>query len=83
MYPERGKLKTTIRIGYVLGQPNVRNLHHVFSSPVQMYRKSYCTTIGVGGEGDSKTIFFIKVFFVMGKALIGELSYTGTGLFWF
>ena len=40
-------------------------------------RKSYCTTpgvsIGVGGGGVSKK-FNVKVFYVMGKALSGELS---------
>ena len=39
-------------------------------------RKSYCTTPGVGvgvGGGVSKK-FNIKVFYVMGKALSGELS---------
>ena len=42
-------------------------------------RKSYCTTPGIGvgvggGVGVSKK-FNIKVFYVMGKALSGELSY--------
>ena len=43
-------------------------------------RKSYCTTPGVGigvgvGVGVSKMLkFYIKVFYVMGKALSGELS---------
>ena len=39
-------------------------------------RKSYCTTPGVGvgiGVGVSKK-FKVKVFYVMGKALSGELS---------
>ena len=37
-------------------------------------RKSFCTTPGVGvGVGISKK-FNVKVFYVMGKALSGELS---------
>ena len=38
----------------------------LFSSPVQMYRKSYCTThgVGVGGSGsvDKMLKDFVKVF---------------------
>ena len=42
-------------------------------------RKSYCTTpgIGVGGDGGGGGIykkFNVKIFYVMGKALSGELS---------
>ena len=47
-------------------------------------RKSYCTTRGVavgvgfgiiGGGGVSRMLkFYVKVFYVMGKALSGELS---------
>ena len=39
-------------------------------------RKSYCTTPGVGGGGVvSKMLsFHVKVFYVMGEALSGELS---------
>ena len=45
-------------------------------------RKSYCTTTGVGvgvgvrgGGGVSKCLsFYVKLFYVMGKALSGELS---------
>ena len=49
-------------------------------------RKSYCTTVGVGvgvgvgvvvavGVGISKMLkFYVKVFYVMGKALSGKLS---------
>ena len=33
----------------------------------------YCTTVGVGVSKMLK--FYIKVFYVMGKALSGELSY--------
>ena len=41
-------------------------------------RKSYCTIVGVGGGGGvSKMLkFYIKVFYVMGKALSGELSWS-------
>ena len=42
-------------------------------------KKSCCTTVGVGvggGVGVSKMLkFYVKVFYVMGKALSGELSY--------
>ena len=51
-----------------------------------MYRKSYCNTLvfGVGGGsgagvGVSKMFKFYVEFYVMGKALPGELSYTRTG----
>ena len=39
-------------------------------------RKSYYTTPGVGGgdSGDASKTFNVKVFYVMGKALSGELS---------
>ena len=47
-------------------------------------RKSYCTTlgicvcigvgVGVGGGGGKMLKFNVKVFYVMGKALSGELS---------
>ena len=41
-----------------------------------MSRKSYCTIPGVSvGVGVSKMLkFYVKVFYVMGKALSGELS---------
>ena len=52
-----------------------------------MYRKSYCTTpgvgVGVGGGGSRSGVGMdkmLKFFKVMGKALSGELSCTGTGL---
>ena len=49
-----------------------------------MYKKSYCTTpgVGVGGGSDVSKIlkFYIKVFNVVGKALSGELSCTRTSL---
>ena len=43
-------------------------------------RKSYCTTPGIGvgldGGSISKCLsFFVKVFYVIGKALSGELSF--------
>ena len=37
-------------------------------------RKSYCTTPGVGGGVGVSKKFNIKVFYVMGRALSGELS---------
>ena len=50
--------------------------HKVMS--VAKSRKSCCTTPGVGfgiGIGFSKMLkFYVKVFYVMGKALSGELS---------
>ena len=66
-----------------------RNLLHtvsylasIFSSPVGIYRKSYCTTSGVGGGiSVSKMLkFYIKIFYVKGKALSSELSYMWSGL---
>ena len=54
-------------------------------SPVQMCRKSYCTTPGGGigsggGFGIRKMVeFYIKNFYVMGKLLLGKLSCTQTG----
>ena len=41
----------------------------IFSSPVRMYRKSCCTTpgIGIGGYISKMLKFYIKVFYVMGK----------------
>ena len=39
-------------------------------------RKSYCTTpgVGIGISGGVSKKFNVKVFYVMGKALSGELS---------
>ena len=37
-------------------------------------RKSYYTTPGVSVGGGVSTSFYFKVFYVMGKALSGELS---------
>ena len=52
-----------------------------------MYRKSYCTTLGIsigtglGGRGVNKMLkFYVEVLYVMGKAVSGELSCTLTGL---
>ena len=51
-----------------------------------MNRKSYRTTTGiwgrvsVGGGGASKMLKFVKVLYLMGKVLSGELSCTQTGL---
>ena len=49
-----------------------------------MYMKRYCTTmgVGVGGcRGGSKSYSFtLKFFYVMGKGLSGELSFTWTCL---
>ena len=52
------------------------------SSPVRMYWKSYCTTpgagigVGVSGGGMDKMLkFYVKSFYVMGKALSGELVF--------
>ena len=36
--------------------------------------KSYCTTVGVGSGVSKMLKFYIKVFYVMGKALSGKLS---------
>ena len=58
----------------------------IFSSPVQMYCNSYCTTpsIGIGGGSSissSKMLkFYVTVFYMVGKALSGELSCTQTYL---
>ena len=53
-----------------------------FSLPVQMYRTSYCSIHGVGsgvgigvdgGVGVSKVLkYYVKVFYVMGKAVLYE-----------
>ena len=46
-----------------------------------MYRKSNCTTLNISlGVGVSRMIkFYIKVFYVMRRALSGKLSYMQTG----
>ena len=56
------------------GKPKATSLHLrwgrfiekiiIFSSPVQMYRKSYCTTpcVGIGGCVDKMLKFYVKVF---------------------
>ena len=50
-----------------------------------MYKKTYCTTPGVGTGFacgmDKMFKFYVKFFKVMGKALSGELSCMRTGLF--
>ena len=50
-------------------------------------QKNYCTTpgvsVGIGGSGgdvDKMFKFNVKVFYVIGKALSGELSCMRTGL---
>ena len=55
----------------------------LFSLPVQMYWKSYCTTPSFGGSDSfSKILKVLSVsFYVIGKALTGELSCRGPGLF--
>ena len=51
------------------------------SLPVQMYRKSYCTTLGVSvGVGISKLLRF---YILKGNALTGKLSCFVTGLGFF
>ena len=50
-----------------------------------MYKKRYCTTrhisiVGVGIGVSTKLNFYVKIFYVMGKALSDELSCTRTGL---
>ena len=43
----------------------------------------YCTTpgVGIGGVSMDKMLkFYVKVFYVMGNVLLGELSCTWTGL---
>ena len=51
---------------------------------VHLYRKSYCTVPGIGicgGRDGSKMLkFYIKIFYVMGKALSGKLSCMWTSL---
>ena len=59
-----------------------------FLARLYKIQKSYCTTpgvgVGVGIDGsvgvDKMLKFYVKVFYVMGKALSGELSCTRTGL---
>ena len=55
----------------------------IFSLPVGIYWKSYCTTPGVGigsGGGGVNKMFLGSSFYVMGKARTGELFGTRTGL---
>ena len=50
----------------------------LLSSPLRMYRKSYCITPGVGsGGGVDKMLKVLREnIYVMGKVLSGELSCT-------
>ena len=56
-------------------------VQYFFSSPLPKYRKLLLLTWLWPGHGDGcHTLkFYIKSFYVMGKALSGELSYTQTG----
>ena len=53
-----------------------------------MYRKSCCTTprvgvgraVGTGGSISTLLKFYVKVSYVVGNALSGELSYMQTGI---
>ena len=51
-------------------------------SPIQMHRKSCCTTLGIGiCIGTMLKFFYVKIFYVvMGKVLSDELYCTRTGL---
>ena len=51
--------------GKVTGLKKIKFYVKVFSSPIGMYRMSFCTTLGI---------------YVMGKALTGKLSCLVTGL---
>ena len=55
----------------------------LFSSPVQIYKKSSCTTPGLvlAALALAKCLsFYVKVFNGMSKVLIDKLSYRWTGL---
>ena len=53
----------------------------VFSSPEQMFTKSYCTTLGISVViGCDIGMDKMLKFYVMGKALSGKLSCPTTGL---
>ena len=52
----------------------------IFSSPVGMYRKSYCTTPSIGAGVDKMLKIYVKVFYVMGKVLSDKLSCVWKGL---
>ena len=80
----------------VLGVPILK---HFRVACCRMYRKCYCTTPGIGigssvsisvsvgsGSGvgvDNMLKFYLTVFYVMGKALSGELSCLWTDLCFF
>ena len=58
----------------------------LFNPPVQMYRKSYCTTPDAGGRigiGVSKMFVLCLSFYVMGKALSGNYPVRREILFFF
>ena len=53
------------------------------SLPVRMYMKCCCTTLGIniGSCGISRLLkLYVKIFYVMGRVLTGELSCMRTGL---
>ena len=57
-YLKRKKEKSSLSYSITLVIP-------LFTSPVRMYRKSYCTTpdVGIGGGGKDKMLkFYVKVF---------------------
>ena len=63
-----------------LGVPILKHIR--VSSPVRMYRKSYCTipgvSISIGRDGGIGKMF--KFCYKMGKVLSGELSFMLTDL---
>ena len=78
-----GRVVSNFILQALQDQPITVSFIQIFSSPVQMYRKSYCTTPRVGGGGgsvDKMLKFYIKSFYLMGKAITGKLSCTWTGL---
>ena len=57
----------------------------IFSSSIQMFRKSFCITPSGSGVSVSFHVskmleFYVKVLYVIGKALSGMLSSIWTGL---
>ena len=55
----------------------------IFNSPMGIYRKIYCTTprVSVATAALVKHLsFYVKVFYVTGMALIGELFCRQTGI---
>ena len=58
----------------------------IFSSPLQIYRKRYCTTSsGIDGSRVISKMFkfYVEGFYLICKALSGELSCLWTGLIFF